>query len=66
MPEDWIEQRITEARAGLELIDDAASKMIAELLSGKISEKELRPKELAEVAQLILAQVLRDEKKTAQ
>jgi hypothetical protein len=66
MPEDWTEKRIADARAGLDLINETASQKIAELLVGKLSEKELRPKELADVANLILAQVLGDKDKTAQ
>lgn len=58
MPSDWTQTRIAEARAGLEVVDDAAAERFAELLTGKLIEKELRPKELSEIAKEILAQVL--------
>jgi hypothetical protein len=64
--EDWIEKRIIEARAGLEVIDEATSNTIKQLLSGKLNEKELRPKELAETANLILGQLLGHGDKAAQ
>jgi hypothetical protein len=63
MANDWIGPRIAEARAGIELIGDASIATFESLLVGKFQEKELRPKEVSDLAKSILKEFLDDGEK---
>lgn len=54
MSDDWIQKRVDAALAANKLVNEQVGDELKQLLKGKLSESELRPKELAEVSNSIL------------
>jgi hypothetical protein len=54
---DWVTKRINAAIAANKLVSEKTGSKLKELLEGKLGESELRPKELAEVANSIIAEL---------
>lgn len=52
---DWIDARFEDARKAYPTVTDDAATRLKELLKGQLSEQQLRPKELAETARVLIA-----------
>lgn len=57
---DWANKRVDNAAAANKLVGTKTVEQFKTLLGGKLSEGELRPKELSDLANSILKQSLSD------
>jgi|GEM_PF-5083923 len=55
--EGWIDKRLSEAKKTQTLVTDGVEKRVKSLLTGKIGEQQLTPKELAETAKVLIAEM---------
>lgn len=60
----WIRTRITEARTQHPLVTEAVSSQMAEILKGRLSEQQLAQKDLAKLANDLIADMVLDPPKT--
>lgn len=52
---DWIDERFEATRKAHPAVTDDAATRMKELLKGQLGEQQLRPKDLAETARLLMA-----------
>jgi hypothetical protein len=55
---DWIPARIAEARKLHAPVTEAVSTRLEKLLNGQLSERQLRPKELTDLAKTLIADMV--------
>lgn len=53
--EDWIDKRLSEAKNSQPLVTDGVIERMKSLLKNEIGERPLTPKELADIAKALIA-----------
>ena len=56
--EDWIVDRLGKAKNANKLVTDAVAGRLKELLEGHFNERQLTPKELAKIANALIADMV--------